>query len=246
MALGASWLFGELAAGFLRPLDAPVQLLEQRPGALADRLANHGDVWTTSRSALAGNPRHVAWSAADGDLPDGFLPASLHGLAYCPGTIRLAPFDRLADADFEQDFTINLLGAVRAIRSALPALRQSGAGSIVLFSTVAAASGMPLHASVAAAKGAVEGLARSLAAELAPQVRVNVIAPSLTNTPLAARLLKTDRQREAAAARHPLARVGEASEVAELARYLMTSDSSWITGQVIGIDGGLGSVLRFG
>jgi NAD(P)-dependent dehydrogenase (short-subunit alcohol dehydrogenase family) len=169
----------------------------------------------------------------------------LHGLVYCPGSIRLQPFAKLRDEDYREDLELNLLGAVRAIRAALPAMKASGEASIVLFSTVAVSTGMPMHASVAAAKGAVEGFARSLAAELAPAVRVNVIAPSLTDTPLASGLLRSERQRESAGARHPLGRVGEPSDIAAAVRYLLSRDSAWVTGQVISVDGGLGTLRRF-
>jgi NAD(P)-dependent dehydrogenase (short-subunit alcohol dehydrogenase family) len=175
------------------------------------------------------------------DLPG----ARLDGMAYCPGTIRLRPFGQLSDADFLEDFEINLLGAVRCIRLALPLLKQAEpSGSIVLFSTVAVQTGMAFHASVAAAKGAVEGLTRSLAAELAPKVRVNAIAPSLTDTPLAGRLLANPDKRRAAADRHPLGRVGAPEDVAQAAGFLLSAASDWITGQVLGVDGGLGSLRQ--
>lgn len=213
--------------------------------ALERLLGERGNVWTASRQCDVESDRHIIWDAGDATFPSARLPKKLDGLAYLPGTIRLAPFDRLTDADFSADFEINLLGAVRAIRAALPALKASGDAGVVLFSTVAVTTGMPMHASVAAAKGAVEGLTRSLAAELAPRVRVNAIAPSLTDTPLAARLLKTDRQRSAAAQRHPLERIGRAHEVAAAAAFLLSPDSTWITGQVLPVDGGIGSVRRF-
>lgn len=173
------------------------------------------------------------------------LPESLDGLVYLPGTITLKPLHRLTREDFLRDFQINCLGAVAAIQAARPALLRSGKASIVLFSTVAVAQGMAFHASVAAAKGAVEGLARSLAAELAPTVRVNVIAPSLTDTPLAAGLLNGEARREAAAKRHPLQRVGEAEEVAELVRFLLSDASRSVSGQILRPDGGLSSLRLF-
>ncbi|MCF7984734.1 MAG: SDR family oxidoreductase, partial [Thiohalocapsa sp.] len=132
----------------------------------------------------------------------------------------------------------NLLGAVRAIRGALCPLKRSENGDIVLFSTVAVQLGMPYHASVAAAKGAGEGLARALAAELAPAVRVNAIAPTLTDTPLARRLLSSEEKRAAAAARHPLGRIADASEMAQTAAWLLR-DARSVTGQVITADAGL-------
>lgn len=195
---------------------------------------------------IAGVRRGV-WDAAQGpEIPAELIGDSLAGLAYCPGTIRLRPFARLRDQDYLEDFQVNFLGAVRALRSALPALRRAeGDASVVLFSTVAVAAGMPFHASIAAAKGAVEGFCRSAAAELAPSIRVNAIAPSLTATPLAARLVGDDKRREAADRRHPLGRIGQSEEVARLAVCLLDGDITWMSGQVLGLDGGL-STLRVG
>ena len=179
------------------------------------------------------------------ELDPAGLPEVLDGLVYFPGSITLKPFHRLTADDFLQDFRVNFLGAVAAIQAALPALKKSGNASIVLFSTVAVAQGMPFHASIAAAKGAVEGLAKSLAAELAPGIRVNVIAPSLTDTPLAAPLLNSDAKREAAAKRHPLQRVGSAEEVAALVAFLLSDASKSMSGQILRPDGGLSSLRLF-
>jgi NAD(P)-dependent dehydrogenase (short-subunit alcohol dehydrogenase family) len=173
------------------------------------------------------------------------MPPVLDGLIYFPGSITLKPFHRLTTADFLQDMQVNLLGAVSAIQSALPALKAAPSPSIVLFSSVAAAQGLPFHASIAAAKGAVEGFALSLAAELAPRVRVNVIAPSLTDTPLAGTLLNSDTKREAAAKRHPLQQVGNPDDVAALAAFLLSDSSRFITGQILRPDGGLSSIRTF-
>ncbi|MBU1368795.1 MAG: SDR family oxidoreductase [Bacteroidetes bacterium] len=170
------------------------------------------------------------------------LPAQLDGLVYCPGTINLKPFRGLKAADFRNDFEINVMGAVRLLQAAFKALKAGNAPAVVLFSTVAVAQGMPFHSSVAAAKAAVEGLAKSLAAEWAPTIRVNVIAPSLTDTPLAAKLLGTLEKVEASAKRHPLNKVGSPDDIAAIAAFLLSEKTSWITGQVIGVDGGMSAL----
>ncbi len=168
---------------------------------------------------------------------------TLHGLVYCVGSINLKPFNRLKKEDFLHDYHLNVLGAVQTIQSALPALRKGQQASVVLFSTVAVGVGMGFHASVASAKGAVEGLVRSLAAEFAPyQIRCNAIAPSLTDTPLAQNLLSTEEKRQAAAKRHPLNKIGTAQDLAQMTTFLLSDQSAWVTGQIIGVDGGLSSL----
>lgn len=171
------------------------------------------------------------------------LPEEIHGLVYCPGSIMLKPFNRFTKEDFQADFEQNVLGAVNAIQTFLPKMKKSRDCSIVLYSTVATKVGMPFHASIAASKGAIEGLGRSLAAELAASnIRVNVIAPSLTDTPLASALLNTPEKQDAAAKRHPLKRVGSTQDMASLTTFLLSDNATWITGQVIGVDGGMGSL----
>ena len=167
------------------------------------------------------------------------LPSALSGLVYAPGSINLKPFKSLKEQDFLEDFSVNALGAVHACQIAEKALKE-GQGSVLLFSTVAVAQGMPFHASIAMAKGAVEGLTRSLAAEWAPAVRVNAIAPSLTDTPLASKLLGNEARAQAAAERHPLKRVGQAKDIAALAVSVL--QSPWMSGEIIGINGGMGRV----
>ena len=171
------------------------------------------------------------------------LPEQLHGVAYCIGSINLKPFHRLSMADFQADLQLNLLGAIEVLQAVYPRLKKANGASVVLFSTVAAALGMNFHASIATAKAAVEGLGKSLAAEWASQkIRVNVLAPSLTQTPLAAKLLSSDEKIEAADKRHPLGRVGQAEDLAHMAAFLLSEKASWISGQIIGIDGGMGSL----
>ena len=170
---------------------------------------------------------------------------SIDGLCYAAGTINLKPLHRLTDADAQRDFEINALGAFRAAQIALPLLKASAqaTASILLFSTVAVAQGFTAHASISMAKGAIEGLTRALAAELAPKIRVNAIAPSLTKTPLANALTSNESMATAIAGLHAAQRLGEADDIAEMAALLLSPKSSWITGQIIGVDGGR-STLR--
>ena len=189
---------------------------------------------------------HLPVDVTRDEIDAGSLPERIQGLAYCPGSIRLRPFHRLKEADFLSDLQINLLGAVKAIQTCLPGLKKAeNPSSIVLFSTVAVGTGMPFHASIASAKGALEGLTRSLAAEFAPKIRVNAIAPSLTDTRLANTLLSDDGKRSAAADRHPLKRFGNPGDIAAAATFLLEDSSSWVTGQVIAVDGGMGALRTF-
>ena len=167
---------------------------------------------------------------------------TVSGLVFAVGSINLKPLGRLSEDDFLNDFRLNALAAVNVIQAALPAMRKAGSASVVLFSTVAVQQGFPAHASVAMAKGAVEGLTRALAAELAPNVRVNAIAPSLTRTELAAPLLANPQMEKALAGMHPLGRLGEPGDIAGLACFLLSPDSAWMTGQIVAADGGRGSL----
>lgn len=168
------------------------------------------------------------------------INGTIDGLIYCPGSINLRPFKALKQADFLNDLQINYLGAIQTIQKYLPQLLLSTSASIVLFSTVAVQKGMPFHASIAGAKGAIEGLTRALAAEYAPRVRVNAVAPSLTETPLAEKLLNSESKITAAAERHPLKKIGSATDISDAAIYLL--NAHWVSGQILAVDGGMSSI----
>ncbi|MDO9084678.1 MAG: SDR family oxidoreductase [Anaerolineaceae bacterium] len=167
----------------------------------------------------------------------------LDGLVYAIGTINLRSFSRLNEQDFLNDFQVNALGAARAIQAALPALKKSENASVVLYSSIAAIQGFALHASIGMAKAAVSGLTISLAAELAPKIRVNAIAPSLTQTPLGDKVASSEQMQTAIAGMHPLPRLGTPMDIASLTAFLISTESSWITGQIFSVDGGR-STLR--
>jgi NAD(P)-dependent dehydrogenase (short-subunit alcohol dehydrogenase family) len=166
------------------------------------------------------------------------------GIAFAVGSIRIRPLQRITAADMIDDFTLNAVAAARAVQAALPALKAHGNASVVLFSSIAARRGFASHASIAMAKAAVEGLTVALAAELAPAVRVNAIAPSLLDTELGATVAASDTARTAIANMHPLSRLGTADDVASLAAHLLSADGSWMTGQIIGVDGGRSVVVK--
>jgi NAD(P)-dependent dehydrogenase (short-subunit alcohol dehydrogenase family) len=225
-------------------------------GALARKLSTEGNrlhLISRNGAAVATLAGELGATYAAADVTDASAleaavqgaGSEIDGLAYCVGTINLKPAHRVSDADVLKDFEVNALGALRAVRAALPGLKASrqNTASILLFSTVAVQQGFASHASVAMAKGAIEGLTRTLAAELSPRVRVNAIAPSLTKTPLASFMTSNDTTASVIAGLHPLQRLGEAEDIAEMGALLLSSRSAWITGQVIGIDGGR-STLR--
>lgn len=180
---------------------------------------------------------HLDVTSSELDLS--FLPDTLDGVAYCPGLIDLKPFHRMKPEEFKDDYEVQVLGAIKVLQGAYPYLKNAEQAAVVLFSTVAVQSGFPFHTKVSASKGAIEGFARALAAEWAPKVRVNVVAPSLTQTPLAEKLLNTPQKIEANAQRHPLKRIGSARDMAMAAAYLLTEKSSWVSGQVMPVDGGM-------
>ncbi|MEM9052919.1 MAG: SDR family oxidoreductase [Bacteroidota bacterium] len=215
---------------------------------ISDKLLEEGHhVIVASRSATtrlssSGNLSVHDVDATDPNADWSFLPESLDGVVYCGGSINLKPFKRLKNEDFIQDYTVNVLGAVNTVQACLKSFKNTESSSVVLFSSVAAERGLNFHASISAAKGAVEGLTKSLSAELAPTVRVNCVALSLTDTPMAEALLNNERKQEASNLRHPLKRYGQPADAAEAALFFLESRSSWVTGQVLGVDGGMGTI----
>lgn len=211
---------------------------------IAEKLITQGhQVYSAQRTPInfSDSSKSVVFDVLVDEFNTNFLPNQIDGLVYCPGSINLKPLHRLSSQDFYNDWQINFLGAIKVIQKTLPNLKLAR-GSIVLFSSVAAQTGMPFHASISAAKAAIEGLTYSLAAELAPLVRVNTIAPSLTNTPLANKLLMDDIKKEAAAKRHPLQKYGNVNDMASAACYLLSSEASFITGQILKVDGGMSTI----
>ena len=186
---------------------------------------------------------HVPIDLATDEVSPESLPDEIQGLAYCPGSMNLKMFRSLKPDAFRSDFEINVVGAVKVIQAAMQGLKKAKNSSVLLFSTVAVGQGMVAHASIAASKGAVEGLTRSLASELAPNTRVNCIAPALTDTPLAERFFASDDKISAMSQKYPLKRTGNVDDLAAMSAFLMSDQASWITGQVIGVDGGM-SKLR--
>jgi NAD(P)-dependent dehydrogenase (short-subunit alcohol dehydrogenase family) len=167
-----------------------------------------------------------------------FVPEVLDGLVYCPGSINLKPFTRIQPEDFVNDYRLQVLGAIKIIQRLIPNLKKAN-GSVVLFSTIAVQSGFSFHTRVSSSKGAIEGLTKALAAEFAPHIRFNCVAPSITQTPLAGKLLSSEEKIQANAQRHPLKRIGDPNDIASISAFLLSEESSWITGQVIHVDGGM-------
>lgn len=216
---------------------------------LATQLASTGDrVYGTYNSTQATSTNdslsYHQLNVLDETLQLDFLPDTLDGVAYCPGAINLKPFGRFTPDDFVEDYKLQVVGAIKVVQSVFAKLRKSGNGSIVLFSTIAVQNGFPYHTQVSASKGAIEGLTKALAAEFSPKIRVNCIAPSLTDTPLAANLLSTDEKKEANATKNPMKRNGEATDIANMAQFLLSDKASWITGQVMHVDGGFSTIKK--
>lgn len=217
--------------------------------ALFEKLINENTkLITITRNKIAVNhSNHISICA---DVCDSFPEistgaSSIDGLVYCPGTITLKPFTNIKTNEFIQDFHINVIGLINTLQYCIPLLKNSQSSSVIAFSTIASCIGMSYHSSVACSKSAIEGLMKSLAAEYAShKIRFNVIAPSIVDTPLASGILNTDAKRAEIAKKHPLKKIGDAQELAELTYFLLSDSSSWITGQVIHADGGLSSISK--
>ena len=188
------------------------------------------------------NVTYIRFDVLNDELDLEKIPESLHGFVYFPGSINLRPFRGLKISTFEEDLNINFISMVKTLQKVLNNLKKSENCSVVLYSTVAVKIGMPFHSSVSASKGAIEGFAKSLAAEFAPNIRVNVVAPSLTDTPLASRFLNNEVKKEKVGDRHPLKRHGNAIDIANSTAFLLSDESSWLTGQILGVDGGMSTL----
>ncbi len=215
--------------------------------ALAMQLADNGDkvFGTFNKNEIQSEHpliKYCQLNVLDENFSLDFLPKTLTGVIYCPGSINLRPFERIKPADFVNDYNLQVVGAIKTIQAVASKLKNSENATIILFSTVAVQTGLPFHAQVSASKGAIEGLTKALAAEYAPKIRVNCIAPSLTETPLAGSLLNSEQKKEANAQRHPLKRIGTTNDIVNMVEFLLSPKSSWITGQIIHVDGGISTL----
>ena len=209
-------------------------------------IANNANIYTISRSELPEEIKNSVIKHYQIDVRENFeingLPDSLDGVIYCPGNINLKPFLRLKPDDFLNDFNLNLVGAVRVLNQTISKLNLSDSASVVLFSSVAASVGMNFHSVTSSVKSALEGFAKSMAAEYAPKIRFNVISPTLTDTDLAKSLLNTEDKRKNIADRNPMKRIGNTKDIANMAMFLLSQNSSYITGQIFAVDGGMNNL----
>ncbi len=211
---------------------------------LSQKLKKDNNLFISTRDQGKFNDPNIKTHELDLDkeFETDWLPDHLDGFVYLPGTINLRPFKGLKPSVFLDDFNINVMGCVKILQKVLPKIQAAENPSIVMFSTVAVKMGMPFHSSVSSSKGAIEGLTRSLAAEFAPKIRVNAIAPSMLDTPLAEKFLNSETKLENLRNRHPMKEIGSPEDISEVVKFLLEDNSKWMTGQIIPFDGGMSSV----
>jgi NAD(P)-dependent dehydrogenase (short-subunit alcohol dehydrogenase family) len=211
---------------------------------LSQKLKENNNIFISTRNQDKFNHPNIKTNELDLDkeYETDWLPEHLDGFIYLPGTINLRPFKGLKPSVFIEDFNINVMGCIKILQKVLPKIQAAENPSIVMFSTVAVKIGMPFHSSVSSSKGAIEGLTRSLAAEFAPKIRVNAIAPSILDTPLAEKFLNSETKLENSRNRHPMKEIGSPKDISEVVKFLLEDNSKWMTGQIIPFDGGMSSV----
>ena len=211
---------------------------------LSQKLKEDNNIFISTRNQVKFNHPNIKTNELDLDkeFETDWLPEHLDGFIYLPGTINLRPFKGLKPSVFIEDFNINVMGCIKILQKVLPKIQAAENPSIVMFSTVAVKIGMPFHSSVSSSKGAIEGLTRSLAAEFAPKIRVNAIAPSILDTPLAEKFLNSETKLENSRNRHPMKEIGSPKDISEAVKFLLEDNSKWMTGQIIPFDGGMSSV----
>ena len=211
---------------------------------LSQKLKEDNNIFISTRNQDKFNHPNIKTNELDLDkeFETDWLPEHLDGFIYLPGTINLRPFKGLKPSVFIEDFNINVMGCIKILQKVLPKIQAAENPSIVMFSTVAVKIGMPFHSSVSSSKGAIEGLTRSLAAEFAPKIRVNAIAPSILDTPLAEKFLNSETKLENSRNRHPMKEIGSPKDISEAVKFLLEDKSKWMTGQIIPFDGGMSSV----
>ena len=211
---------------------------------LSQKLKKDNNLFISTRDQGKFNDPNIKTHELDLDkeFETDWLPEHLDGFIYLPGTINLRPFKGLKPSVFIEDFNINVMGCIKILQKVLPKIQAAENPSIVMFSTVAVKIGMPFHSSVSSSKGAIEGLTRSLAAEFAPKIRVNAIAPSILDTPLAEKFLNSETKLENSRNRHPMKEIGSPKDISEVVKFLLEDNSKWMTGQIIPFDGGMSSV----
>ena len=214
--------------------------------SLLNKISHEYNVYVACRSKdfMPENVNYIKYDVLNDELDTTSIPESIDGFVYLPGSINLRPFKGLSLESFQEDLDINVLSVIKVLKTILPNLSNSINASIVFLSTVAVSKGMPFHSSVALSKGAIEGLAKSLAAEFAPKIRVNVIAPSIVDTPLANRFLNNEVKVQKSSEKHPLNRIGNKDDISEMINFLLSDKSTWITGQIISVDGGLSTIIK--